>query len=162
VAVSIGAIGELDRDKGRTFGPVETGTVGKDPVYQLAPRQVRQEFVDDHPLVVPGERALRVLEQGLLGCAVAAKLVDQPVMCADERDLHLTHENVRVVAGIDDNGDAFLISGDVATVFKQLRWVIPAVQVWSPHRPGPVERLEIGLGLSQIRQKFHFSVRRQG
>jgi hypothetical protein len=67
---------------------------------------------------VPDERAPSVLEQGLLVRAVAAKPVDEPVMRPDERDLHLTHENVRVVAGIDDNGDAFLIPGDVAAVFK--------------------------------------------
>jgi hypothetical protein len=162
MAVSVRAIGELDRDKGRTLGVVEAGTTGKDRVYQLAARQLRQELVDDHPLVVPGERAPRVLEQALLVRAVAAKLVDEPVVRSDERDLHLIHENMRVVAGVDDDRGAFLISGDVAAGFKQLRRVIPAVQVRCPHRSRPVERLKIGLSSPQIRQKLHFGVLCQG
>jgi len=94
VAVPVRAIGELDRNKGRTFGPVEAGPIGKDRVNQLGADQLRQEFVDDHPLVVPDERAPCVLEQALLVRAVAAKPVNEPVMRPDERDLHLTHENV--------------------------------------------------------------------
>jgi len=94
MAVPVRAIGELDRDKRRPLGVVEAGTTGKDRVHQLAARQLRQEFVDDHPLVVPGERAPRVLIQALLVRAVAAKLVDEPVVGSDERDLHLVHENV--------------------------------------------------------------------
>jgi hypothetical protein len=162
VTIPIRAIGELDRNKRRTAGAVEARPAVKDRLYQLAAGQLRQEFVDDQPLVVPGERAPRMLEQALLVCAVAAKPVDEPVMRPDERDLHLTHENVRVVTRIDDSGGAFLISGDVATAFKQLRRVIPSVQIGCPRRPGPVERLEIGPRLSQIRQKFHFSVLCQG
>jgi hypothetical protein len=162
VAVSVSTIGELDRNKRRTVRAVEAGTTGKDRVYQLAACQLRQEFVDDQPLVVPYESAPRVVEQALLVCAVPTKLVDEPVMRSDESDLHLAHENVRVVTGIDDSRDAFLVSGDVAVAFKQLRRVIPAVQVRRPRRSGPVERLEVGLGFSQIRQKFHFGVLCQG
>ena len=62
VAVSVGPVGELDRNERRAFGLIEPGPAGKDRVHEIAAGQLRQELVDDHPLVMPGERALCSLE----------------------------------------------------------------------------------------------------
>ena len=162
MAVSIGCVGELYRNERRAFGAVEAGPASENSGNQVAADQLGQEFIDDHPLVVPGQRAPRRLEQGALVRAARSKPVDDPVVRPDERDLHLVHENVRVVARVGDNCDSFLVSGDIAVEVEKFRRVTAQVQVRRARRPGPVERLKVGPCASQVRQRSQFSVRRQG
>ena len=82
-------------------------------------------------------------------------------MRSDKRDLHLTHEDMGVVARVDDEGSPLVIAGKIAVGLKQLRRVTPLIKVRCSRRSGPVERFEIGTGTSQIREEFRFSMRRQ-
>ena len=63
----------------------------------------------------------------MLGCAVRAQPVDESVVRSDKRNLHLTHEDVRVVARVADKGGALLIAGNVVAGFKQLRRITALV-----------------------------------
>ena len=65
-------------------------------------------------------------------------------MCAlDERDLHLTHEDVHVVARVAHEREAFAVARDVAVVLEQLGWIVALEQIRRAARPAAVERLEV-------------------
>jgi hypothetical protein len=49
-------------------------------------------------------------------------------VCADEGNLHLTHEHMHVVARVADERDPLLVARQVAVVVEQLRRVVAAVE----------------------------------
>ena len=69
-----------------------------------------------------------LMQIGAAGCieelglarALAAQPVDEAVVRADERDLHLAHEDVNVVAGVPDERKPLVVARDVAVVLEQL------------------------------------------
>jgi hypothetical protein len=71
---------------------------------------------------------------------------------ADERHLHLAHEQMHVVARIAYEGDALLVAGHVVAsgAEKQLRRVVLRVQVGRSDRAGAVDALEVGLGSAEV------------
>ena len=82
-------------------------------------------------------------------------------MGADERDLQLAHEHVRVVARIADQRQALVVARDVAVALEQLRRVVAPVQVRRADRPAAVERLEVGARGAHVVQAREVRVRAQ-
>ena len=95
---------------------------------------------------MPRERPPRRVEEVRVIRAVRAHTIHQPVVRGHERDLHLAHEDVHVVARITDQGDAFLVPGQVAFVLEQLGGVVALEEVGGARRTPAIERLEVGAG----------------
>jgi hypothetical protein len=162
VPVAVGRVRELDRHERIGIRPVAAWSVAQQLRDQLLADHPREQIVDDHPLVVPGQRAAGLIEQLGLAHAIRPQPVDQPAVGADERDLHLAHEHVRVVPGIADQPDALLVAWDVAVVLEQLRRIAAAEQVRRPDRPTAVQRLEVPARRAHVGQRgeVHVGARR--
>jgi hypothetical protein len=158
VAVAEGRVGELDRDEGLRLGLVVARAVVEQLVHELASNRTGKEVVDDQPLVVPPEGAASLREQLSLSNAVGSETVHQRVVGADERQLHLTHEDVGVVARVAEEGDAFLIARDIPVVLEQLCGVLAAIEIRRAHRTTAVEGLEAGPRGAHVPQREHVGV----
>ena len=161
MTVAIGGVRELERDEGDAVRPVEARPACPELVDELRSNETRQELVHDQPLVVPAERAACLVEEFRLGDAVLAQPVDEQVVRADERNLHLAHEGVHVVARITDEGDALMVPRQVAVVLEQLRRVVAAVEVRRASRAVAVERLEVRARGARVAQCLEVGVRTQ-
>ena len=112
-----------------------------------------------HPLVVPGECLAGRGEQLRLGYPVDAQPVDQPVVRADHRDLHLRNQHVHVLARIADQGGAFLIARQVVVpaavvaAQQQLRRIAPAVQVRLGDRTVAVQAFQVQTRAADVAQQ---------
>lgn len=73
-------------------------------------------------------------------------------MQADEGKLHLTHEQVHVIARIPHGRDPLLVARHVVAVGseQQLRWVVRGVEVGRADWTCAVEASEVGLGRAEV------------
>jgi hypothetical protein len=115
VAVAVGGVRELEGDVRVAVEPVAARSVLEQIAGQLRADQAGEELAQDHVLVVPGRGPSRVLEDLVLGGAVLAQAVDEPVVQAQERELDLIHEQVHVVTRVADQRDALLVARQVMT-----------------------------------------------
>src|SRR5262245_31770785 len=107
VSVPIRGICELERDIGVACRPVvpavacdeETGQILTDEPWQKLPKYYR--------LVVPPQLAGGGLEDRIGRHAVIAHAVHERIVRMHEREMHLRHEHMRVVARIADDGRPF-------------------------------------------------------
>ena len=145
VAVAVRGVGELERDERLAVDPVALAAAIEQPCGELGSDQGREEVVQDHPLVVPGEREPRLVEHRRLGLAVRAQPIDEQVVGAQEGDLQLVHEQVAVVARVADQRHALGVAGDVdaALAEQQPGGVVALVEIGRPDRPTAVDGLEV-------------------
>ena len=115
VAVAVCGVGELERDVRLAVDPVELAAAVEQARGELGSDQAREEVVQDHPLVVPGEQGPCPVEDRGVGLAVGAQPLDEQVVGVQEGDLELVHEQVAVVAGVADQRHAFGVAGHVST-----------------------------------------------
>jgi len=73
----------------KTCGPSAEELAG-----ELGADQPRQEIVDDDPLVVPGRRPPRLVEETVVGHAVLAEPVDEEVVEPHHRHVELGNEQM--------------------------------------------------------------------
>ena len=137
MAVAIRGIGELDGDERRALGSIELRPVGEQFRDELRADEAREEVVHDQPLVMPAQHAARFVEHVALGCCVIAHAVDDQVVGLDERDLHLAHEDVDVVARVADEREPLAVARHVAVVLEQLGRVVPVDRYGEPTGPPP-------------------------
>jgi hypothetical protein len=110
VAVTVGGIGELERDEGTLASVVVAGSVGRKLVDQLAADQSWQEIVDDDPLVVPSGGPGSLVEQVAFGDAVGAQAIDEAVVHLQHRQVQLRHEKVNVVTRVANQRQPLLVA----------------------------------------------------
>ena len=79
-------------------------------------------------------------------------------MRADERHVHLAHEDVDVVARVSHERDSLLIARQVAPVLEQLRRVLAPVQIGRADRAAAVERLEVQPGRAHVAERLDVGV----
>ena len=158
MAVAVRGVRELDRDERLPVGPVVARAGRAELVHQRVADDAGEELVDDQPLVVPGERPPRLVEELRVLDAVLAEPVDQLVVRADEGNLHLAHEDVHVVARVADERCALLVPRHVAVVLEQLCRVVAPVEIGRAGRAASVERLEIRTRRAHVPQRGEIGV----
>jgi hypothetical protein len=107
---------------------------------------------------MPRQRAPRLIKQALLPGAIVAEPIDQAVVGGDERDMHLAHEHVDVVARVADQRDPFLIARHVPVGLEQLRGVIPLVEVRRAEWAASVQRLQICSRRADVAKRLEVGV----
>ncbi len=152
MAVAVRGVGELEGDEGVIPGLEHLRAAIEQLSHQTGADQLRQELPEDHPLVVPGCRAPRIVEDLGLLHPVVTEPIDDQVVGSDEAELHLAHEQVRVVALIPEQGDSLVVPGNVVTTLteQQLRRIVLLEEVWGTGRPGGVDDLEVGAWRSEV------------
>ena len=150
VAVAEGGIRELERDPRRGARPVVAGALAVDLADQLRPHQARQVVVDDHPLVEPGDRAPRLVEdRRLRHRGRPAEVVDHAVVQTKHRQVKLRDKDVNVVARIADHRDALTIARNVGLLAgivqaeQQLGRVVAPVEERVADRTVAVDAFEV-------------------
>ncbi len=73
-------------------------------------------------------------------------------MRSDKAKLHLTHENVRVVARIGDKSGAFLIARNITVTVKHFCRVEPLIEIRRSRRTLAVQRLKVGPSAVHVAQ----------
>ncbi len=118
VAGQIGAVGgahhavpeavrpglELDRNEAFAHSRlVEAAAVPQDVVHHRLSGDLRQELVDDEPVVVPRRQLPRLPKRRAAAVAVFTRPIDRSVVKADERTLQAGDHQVLVVPRIGDD-----------------------------------------------------------
>ena len=155
MAVAEGRVGELQRDvRLPRLRHEPPAALGEHLLDRARPDEPGQEVVDHDPLVVPGKGDPRVVEDVGLGHPVLTQQVDDAVVRAQQGDVQGQREQMHVVAGVADQGDALLVARHVDTVRaeQELRRVGEVEQVRRADRAVGVEHLQVehrGAGVAQ-------------
>ena len=120
VSVAEGGVGELEGDDRRALGAEVAPPGILDLLDEIAPDELDQEVLDDHPLVVPHRGAPGGVEALGRVDAVLAQAVDEPVVRADQGVVQLRDEDVDVVARVAHQGGALLVARHVAVAASSL------------------------------------------
>ncbi len=157
VPVAVGGVGELERDPGRArVGAVVPGPAGQQLGGQLGPGQPGQEVGEQDPLVVPGGGPAGLGEQLRLGHPVVAQPVDQRVVEPEHGHMQLAHQQVDVVAGVAEQGDALGVAGQVGrpagvvAADQELGGVVAVIQERHADRAVAVDDLQVGPGAAGV------------
>lgn len=105
----------------------------------------RQEFVENCRLVVPSKLASRGCEDRIISDATRARSIDEGVVRAQHAQMHLRHEQMRIVARLPDDRDIVDVPADVAVVHakQELGRIVATVEKRMPDRPIAIQPLEI-------------------
>ena len=154
MAVAIRAVRKFERNEGLPLGPVIAAVALENQLGQRAADESRQELAQDDALIVPAQLSGRGVEHARLRHAGRAGPVDERVVGARERQVHLGDEHVRIVPRVADDGRAFLVPQHVRGIAaqQQLRGIVATKQVGMSHRPVAIEALEVQLWRSSISQ----------
>jgi hypothetical protein len=146
VAVPIGGIGELERQVGSLLRLEQGPVAAEQLVDQVGSDQLREEVVNDDPLVVPRRDPAGLLEDLTLGGPLIPEPIDGAVVGPDVGNLELAHEQVDVVARIADQRNPLVVARDVVAALpqEQLGGIVPLVEVGRADRARAVDRLEVG------------------
>ncbi len=109
----VGRIRELERNRNVATRPEVARPLVEQLSCALFSDHRRQKIEQGDPLVVPLQRPAGFGKQLRLGLAVLSQPVDEAVVSLDHRDLQLRHEEMDVLAGIADQGQAFLVAREV-------------------------------------------------
>src|SRR6202022_3131714 len=84
MAIAVGGVGKLDRDEWFLRDVIKAEALAQDGGGHRAADQVREEIMEDDPLVVPAERKASIVEEVRIGNAVRPQLIDQAVVRMDK------------------------------------------------------------------------------
>lgn len=84
--------------------------IAEDVIDEGLAANLRQELLDDNPLIVVNDRAPRI-EPHIAGQVVRPPVVDRPVVCQQEGGLQAGDDEVLVVARISDDRGLLLCRG---------------------------------------------------
>ena len=145
VTVPVGGVGKFERDERLIARPIVAAIALRDQAGQLGTDQGRQEFPEHDGLIVPEQLASGGVEDVRLRLARGARTIDEGIVRVHERQVHLRHDDVRVVARITDDGRPFRVSQQVASAWcrEQFGRIVALEQKRMPDRTIAVETLEI-------------------
>ena len=148
VTISIRRIGKFQRNERIARRSVIAAIARKERVCQLASDEQGQKLAQHDRLVMPSKLARGGLEHVGRGRASSARPIDAPVVGAHEREVHLRHQHVGVVARVTDDGCAFDVAKHVEAVGRreELGRILALKQVWVAHRAVTVQAFQIQLG----------------
>src|SRR4029453_10188614 len=113
VTVAISTISEFEGNERIRFRREPLWALGEDLVDERSTDERRQELIQDDPLIIPAclarggfERAVRLRPPG-------PHVVDERVVDLQHREVHLRHQEVRVVTWISDDSHPFRISRNI-------------------------------------------------
>jgi hypothetical protein len=154
VAVTVGRIRELDRNEGDTLWPIEPAIARQHQPRQLIADQPRKKLVCHRELIVPTQFASCRFKQLVVWYMCRARLIDERVVSACKREMHLRYENVRIVSWVSDDRYAFSISLDISAfgAEQQLCRVVAMKQKWMPDRPVAVQAFEVQSRRARVAQ----------
>src|SRR5215510_5004768 len=118
VSVTIRRIRELERDE-RLLGSVVTAIACQYLPAHLRSDERRQEFLQNGSLIVPAQLAGGVSEHVCVRNTAQACGIDESVVRPGEREMHLRHEDVRIVPWVADDCRSLSVSLDVIRIRGQ-------------------------------------------
>jgi hypothetical protein len=72
-------------------------------LHQIGTDKLREKLPEDNHLIVPSKFSGRAFKYAGLCRALRSDTIDESVVCVYEREVHLRHEDVRIVTRIADD-----------------------------------------------------------